>query len=168
MILATWHLNKLPPPRIVFKLSQPKSEDNLPMQIIIPTSDGDNLQLSRYLDRKERMILSKKKNPWEGFPSFNMLISQYLNLPVDYRHVAPMSAAGDLTWNIRNDECHQRELCTFDKYKFAGPAYCRIAFRNEHYRWQPEDWGTNGLIRTNQRTILQCMTKCMTLCISFL
>ena len=42
--------------------------------------------------------------------------------------------------------------------KFAGPAYCRIAFRNEHYRWQPEDWETNGLIRTNQRTILQWLS----------
>ena len=39
-----------------------------------------------------------------------------------------------------------------------GRVYCRIAFRNEHYRWQPEDWETNGLIRTNQRTILQWLS----------
>ena len=74
--------------------------------------------LVRYIAKKGRSFQQRKSRSC-GFPSF--ILTNIWTVPVDYRHVAPLSAAGDLTWNIRDDECRQRELCTFDKCKFAGP-----------------------------------------------
>ena len=67
---------------------------------------------------------------------------------MDYRHVAPLSAAGDLTWNIRDDECRQRELCTFDKYKFA---VCRARVRIAELHFAMNITGDN--LRTGKLTV---------------